>query len=179
MLAHSLEVDLLGTSFASRDYFRGALARGSAGNPRAYVSRVYESRAQGTFNFGITCAVHGGDPRGRPAGVLLASVTTDRTMGLPQTVDSRYVPVLVAPRESPSREPPTDYVILFHPAYDRGSHPVVFPAERAARFASQPLAADYHDPLGDHDPAYSGPWLAGSAPVSETPFLVVVQARSP
>jgi serine/threonine-protein kinase len=180
MLAHSLNPEVIGTRFDSRDYFRGAIAEDLArGDTCVHLSRVYESRAQAIFKFGISCVIHGAGQRA--AGVLLATVTTDRTMGLPQTVDSRYVPVLMAPREAPidPAEPPLgeEYVVLFHPAYEHGVDPVSFPAELVDRFERHPLDAAYRDPLGDRDPRYAGRWLAGSAPVPDTSFVVVVQVR--
>ena len=182
MLAQSLNSDLVGTKFDFRDYFRGAIEKGlAAGEPSAYVSHVYKSRAQAIFKFAITFAIRGTNADSPVAGLLHASVTTDRTMGLPQTVDSRYVPVLVAPREvlpqlvDSSRA--KEYVILFHPAYEHGADAVPYPARLAGGFKEAPLNDNYRDPVGDREPAYEGRWLAGSAPVPGTKFLVVIQVR--
>lgn len=182
MLAHSPDSDVVGTKFDFRDYFRGALEEGlAAGEPRAYVSHAYKSSTQGIFKFGITCAIHYSTGETRTVGLLLASVTTDKTMGLPQTIDSRYVPVLVAPREtrleSGDSSPVKEYIILFHPAYKHGADAVVFPARLACRFNEVSLHDNYRDPVGDRTPAYEGHWLAGSASIPNTGFFVVVQAR--
>ena len=36
---------------------------------------------------------------------------------------------------------------------------------------------DYRDPVGESNPAYPGPWLAGSARVPDTEFVVIVQVK--
>jgi hypothetical protein len=70
-----------------------------------------------------------------------------------------------------------EYVVLFHPAYEHGAEPVVFPTTLAGRFREAPLDDDYRDPLGDREPLYASRWLAGSAPVPDTSYFVVVQVR--
>jgi len=182
MLAHSPDSDVVGTKFDFRDYFRGALEENlAAGEPRVYVSHAYKSSTQGIFKFGITCVIRDSTGESRTVGLILASVTTDKTMGLPQTIDSRYVPVLVAPREtrlkSEDSSPVKEYIILFHPAYKHGADAVAFPARLACRFNEDPLHNNYRDPVGDRTPAYEGHWLAGSASIPNTGFFVVVQAR--
>ena len=182
MLAHSPDSDVVGTKFDFRDYFRGALEEGlAAGEPRAYVSHAYKSSTQGIFKFGITCVIRDSTGETRTVGLLLASVTTDKTMGLPQIIDSRYVPVLVAPREtrleSGDSSPVKEYIILFHPAYKHGADAVAFPARLARQFNEFPLHDNYRDPVGDQTPAYEDHWLAGSASIPNTRFFVVVQAR--
>ncbi len=143
---------------------------------------VYESRAQDIFKFGIACTILSTDNNSQIAGLLLATVTSDSTMGLPQTVDSRYIPVLVAPREvlsEPVQASQTmEYVVLFHPAYEHGADPVPFPARLADRFKEATLNDNYLDPLSDREPLYEGRWLAGSAPVPDSSFFIVVQVRS-
>lgn len=182
MVAHSPDSDVVGTKFDFRDYFRGALEEClAAGEPRVYVSHAYKSSTQGIFKFGITCVIRDSTGETRTVGLLLASVTTDKTMGLPQTIDSRYVPVLVAPREtrleSEAFSPVKEYIILFHPAYKHGADAVAFPARLACRFNEDPLHDNYRDPVGDRTQAYEGHWLAGSALIPNTGFFVVVQAR--
>lgn len=182
MLAHSPDSDVVGTKFDFRDYFRGALEEGLAtGEPRAYVSHAYKSSTQGIFKFGITCAIRDSTEATRTVGVILASVTTNKTMGLPQIIDSKYMPVLVAPREtsleSEDSSPVREYIILFHPAYKHGADAVAFPARLVRRFNKDPLHDNYRDPVGDQTPAYEGHWLAGSASIPNTGFFVVVQAR--
>jgi serine/threonine-protein kinase len=182
MLAHSPDSDVVGTKFDFRDYFRGALEEGlAAGEPMAYVSHAYKSSTQGIFKFGITCVIRDSTGETRTVGLLLASVTTDKTMGLPQTIDSRYVPVLVAPREtrleSEDPSPVKEYIILFHPAYKHGADAVAFPARLARQFNEDALHDNYRDPVGDQTPAYAGHWLAGLASIPNTRFFIVVQAR--
>ena len=172
-----------------RDYYRGALlsAKTKGGTP-VYVSRVYKAFADGLYKFGISAAVRDGD---RIVGAVVASVTTSPQMGLPQTEDNEFTTALLArsdPPEPGQAKPPdgaSEFLVLLHPAYERGTQPVWVSTGQAGTIgksiADNNIAENYHDPVVSLSAGvaekYGGRWVAGFAPVEDSEFIVVVQRR--
>ncbi|HMF16375.1 MAG TPA: protein kinase, partial [Gemmataceae bacterium] len=186
-------------NYQGRDYFHGALRRArKKGREAVHISRIYEATTDGLFRFGISAPVYKGE---KVVGVVVATVITDRTMGLDRLHDNRRKAVLYGPKDSNSpRErvsrlsPPSEFVILVHPAYHRGIDAVTFPAGKPpsarplpdveALHQPDPQQAftpeeagikDYVDPVGARDAEFEGRWLAGFAPVGNTELVVIVQ----
>jgi serine/threonine-protein kinase len=189
----------IGQSFRGRDYFRGALVHvHETGRAALHVSRVYRSKNDQLYKVGLSAPVRTSDRADAPLlGVVVATMTTDSTMGLAGLHDQRRKAVLIGPLDTnpADREPGPELgheerVILIHPAYHRGDTALGVPEGRVPVFAAgpggeleQPASAyaqgeeDYTDPVGAVDPHYAGRWLAGFAPVGNTEFLVGVQER--
>ncbi len=192
---------VLGENFSGRDYFQGALARrNQRGRASVHVSRVYLSRNDGMYKFAITAPIHArAGPDSPLLGVLAATLTTASTLGPLRLDDERRTAVLVGRRDPsppggpPRRGEPAEYVILLHPAYQRGVEPRQVPGERlraihqprpgsifrlpaSVRGADTAPAEDahYRDPLATEE---GGRWLAGFAPVGNTELAVIVQQR--
>jgi hypothetical protein len=189
MLAHSHTPRLIGETFSRRDYMRGALRLAKErGDAPVYISRIYLSESENLFKFGITRVVRTEGSTGDVIGVVLASITTSRTMGMPHIEDQRYVPVLVGRGDmnpAPEKQAPPEHMIVLHPSYpeakqlepDHGpGSPVAFPKDRLDVLMGGQFE-DYHDPTGNQYPDYRGRWLAGSAPVKNTEFVVIVQVK--
>jgi hypothetical protein len=150
-----------------------------------YVSRVFRAENDNLYKFGIAKTLRG--PEGNVLGVLVATVTTNTTMGQARLQDERRKAVLVGPLDTnPPHEDPNGhdlssrYMILIHPSYHRGDEAAPFPDDKL-RFMQreQREAGDdaYADPIAAHDATYSGRWLAGFAPVGDTEFMVIIQER--
>jgi hypothetical protein len=182
--------DIVGKNFRGRDYFQGGLrAHRAKGRTSAYISRVFLAENDNLYKFGISVPVRGRDAADAPLlGVLVATVTTDTTVGQANLQDPRRKAVLVGPLDSnPAHQDPGEdanpatYVILLHPSYHRGDEAVAFPHDKL-RFIKQPEVRqagddDYADPVASLDSAYGGRWLAGFAPVGNTEFMVIIQER--
>jgi serine/threonine-protein kinase len=184
-----------GVDFRSRDYFKGALRRegrrqaGGRESLPPYFSKVYRARSDRLYKFGISRAVRDG---GGIVGVVVASVTTSRSMGLPKMEGIASTTALLARmdpfylREKEREKDPDkgrdtdriamDNVILLHPAYDYGICPVGFP-EWPGVAIRRGVDGDYRDPLARRDKRYGGRWLAGFAEVPGTDFVVIAQRR--
>jgi hypothetical protein len=176
MLAITAGGNVVGMVFSHRDYHQGAIRLAEQKHTSGvHISRVFKSINDNLYKFGIAAPVRADhDPSAEVLGVLVATVTTDKTMGLPRRLhDERQNAVLLGVPEG--HAPGGDYVILMHPRYQPGAVPVPFPAGRLRLEGED----DYEDPVGSADPAYAGRWLAGFAPVRDTEFIVVVQQRSP
>jgi hypothetical protein len=195
------DVLFVGNDFSWRDYFaRCRRDRPLPGSAGVHISRVYRSRADQMFKFAISAPVWSGTAAdARLLGVLVASVPTGATLGLPHLHDERHKAVLVGRRDQggppgePQAEPAGgDHVILLHPAFERGDEAVAIDVPALSRLGTShagdeleppgPHAArtsdnDYRDPVAARDPIYAGRWLAGFAPVGNTEFVVVVQQR--
>ncbi|HYT90865.1 MAG TPA: serine/threonine protein kinase, partial [Gemmataceae bacterium] len=79
---------VVGMDFQGRDYFQGALRRArQTGRAAIHISRVFRSRNDDRYKFGIATVVHG--EQGKILGVVVATVTTNSTMGLLQLHDER------------------------------------------------------------------------------------------
>ncbi len=99
-----------GKDLRRRDYYQGALgsAKTEGGAP-VYISRVYKAFSDDLYKFGIAAAVRDGE---EIVGILTASVTTSRQMGLPETESDEFTTALVARKTRFSRRenplpPPT------------------------------------------------------------------------
>ncbi len=141
--------DTEGIDFRGRNYLK--ILSGVSGT---YISQVFESLADELYKFGISAWVrHDGDN----VGVVVATITTSRKMGLPEIEESRFVTALLARRDSSivpgeTRKVPesaSDFVILLHPGYERGIEPVWFPKKYLSAVESG-FAGDYVDPV--HEP---------------------------
>ena len=179
--------------YGPRDYFKGALLHPAA-DP-VHVSAAYESRIDGNLKFALSAAVR--DAAGRVLAVLVVSSMTDATLGVSNLqADARKVVVVGpldpnrAPDQPRSFPPDTRHVVVLHPAYRHGQAATAWTDARLdARTAAHagedlrpraeawPLGGVYFDPVGRRDGRYSGPWVAGLAPVGHTGFFVLVQSR--
>ena len=173
-----------------RDYYKSArlLAKTRGGTP-VYVSRVYKAFLdEQLYKFGVSAAVRDGD---KIVGAVVASVTTSPQMGLPQTENSEFTTALLARGDPPERGRPwppdgaSEFLVLLHPAYERGTQPVWISTGQAGRIgksiADNNIAENYHDPVvslsAEVAEKYGGRWVAGFAPVENSEFIVVVQRR--
>lgn len=190
MLAHSFAPELVGEDFSFRDYMKRALGEAleSGGTP-GYVSRLYHSQSQGFFKFAIAQAVRAEGSNGEIIGVITTSITTSRTMGLQEILDPRYKVVLVGrwdPNPAPGEPTPSShFLIVLHPSYpevqkrrvgEPPAEPIPFP-EELEHVLHGGTFEDYRDPVANEYPEYNGRWLAVSAPVKGTEFVVIVQVR--
>ncbi|MEE8349168.1 MAG: protein kinase [Acidobacteriota bacterium] len=175
-----MSADTEGIDFRGRDYFEG-LNRVSG----TYVSQVFKALSDQLYKFGISAWV---EHKGENVGVLVATVTTSPQMGLPDTEDQGLVTALLARRDrfvvpGETGTPPeeaSDFILLLHPAYQRGIEPVWFPRDYLAAVQSG-SAADYQDPVGSQNGGavqrYEGRWVASFAPVADSEFVVLAQQR--
>jgi serine/threonine-protein kinase len=176
MLAITAGRNVVGQVFKHRDYYQGAIRLAEQKHTSGvHISRVFRSVNDDLFKFGISAPVRAEhDPAAPVLGVLVATVTTDKTMGLPRRLhDKRQNAVLLGVAEQSI--PGSEYVILMHPRYESGAEPVRCPGARVTTEAVD----DYEDPVGVIYPEYAGRWIAAFAPVRDTEFRVVVQQRSP
>jgi hypothetical protein len=160
---------VVGDDFHERDYFRGAVARSSRKEAeRVHLSRVFTSKNDGLDKLAVSIAF--APAKGGGWWVLGATIPTDATLGLGGLHDDRRKAVLLAPREEGG------HVVLVHPGYVAREPSVPFPEDRLRR-AGAGFAPDdnYLDPVAARHPDYAGRWLAGFAPVPDTPLVVVVQ----
>ncbi len=166
-------VDLRDERLDWRDYFGGAATHGSAA--RAWVSRGYVSRADGTARFAVALAVR--DAGGALRGVVAGGVDSAVALGSLTLIDPGEpgrIASLLARRDRERRDDPLpdDWMVLLHEGVAHGSVHRPIPA-RAATPAARAQDDDYRDPV----PGFEGRWLAGLAPVPGTPFVAVVQTR--
>jgi tRNA A-37 threonylcarbamoyl transferase component Bud32 len=195
---------IISRNYSGRDYFRIAmrLARES-GKTLVHISRVFRAENDGLYKFAISAPVRSGPgPDSAVLGVIAATITTRSTLGRHRLDDKRRQVVLVSrsdpnpPRSGGVRAPGLyEYLILFHPVYDRGNVPIGVP-DPWFRAVHQPHPGDefelppdrgtdpvqaindnYQDPLGMTYPDYRGRWLAGFAPVGNTELGVIIQQR--
>ena len=127
-----MDPDSEGQDFRARDYYEGAVLPSASG---AYVSRVFRAVTDELFKFGVSVRV---TRDGQTIGVVAATVTTDARMGLAELENESFVTSVLALRDShlmpgETGRPPagaSSYVILLHPAYQRGTEPKWFPGDR-------------------------------------------------
>ena len=171
--------DTEGVDFSGRDYFERVNDRSGA-----YVSQVFKALSDDLYKFGISTSLQ---HNGENVGIVVATVTTSRQMGLPGIEEPGFVTALLARRDSflvagetgTSPEGASDFVILLHPGYERGIEPEWFPEEYLSEVESR-FAEDYRDPvasLHEESEEYGGRWLASFAPVAGSEFVVLVQRR--
>jgi serine/threonine-protein kinase len=188
----------LGENFESRDYFKGMPAHLAAGGGgTAHVSAAFLASVDRHAKFVVCRPIQ---EKGRFLGMIAMAMGTHPNMGLDNLHDEDRNVVLIAPWD-PSRRAtdpvmiwpsPPNYVLFLHPGYKNPSEDPVairlpeLPAAGIRKCPEDLLASDsgkargiwdYADPFAAKDPAYSGHWLAGMAPVGNTGFLVLVQQR--
>lgn len=201
--ANPTDQEVIGRSYAGRDYFLGARRKGP-GSP-VHVSRVFKSLADGMHKVALSTAIRDPDRPGDGCrGVITVSITTGPVLGLPQPRDNQRKAVLVGrldtadPRTADLEEPQErEYLILVHPAYRVGQEPVESNTRKLRVLLEREHSSDefqvwdaahlgnpedyrdedYRDPVAGQDGALAGRWLAGFAPVGNTEFVVIVQQR--
>jgi len=176
-------VDAEGFDFKARDYYRGLLA---SSGPGAHVSQAFRAVTDQLFKFAVSTWVVGEDQR---VGIVVATVTTDARMGLPEINNESVVTAVLARRDpnplpgevGPSQADASPYVILLHPWYTQGVEPRWLPEEYLDDLQDGE-AEPYRDPIaslgGRASAVYGGTWVATFAPVPDSEFVVMVQQRS-
>lgn len=159
--------NIIGGRFDYRDYYKGLFRDlNRPDGDSAYISRVFRSKADDRYRFGISALVRDGD---EILGMVLATVPTGSTLGSLRLTGEQRTAVLVGRRDTNRPDSPPDEeknVLLIHPAYSKpGAEPIEVDLPETDRENS------YDDPL------LPGPWLAGFAPVGDTEFVVIVQQR--
>lgn len=180
-----------------RDYYLGPLRQAAMGSgDSVHVSRVYQSIDDGLYKFAISRVVR--DTNGTVVAVIAAAVGTTSTEGRLGLTTAQRKTVLVGrcdTNQPVSGRAPTnalpDYVIMLHPAF-RAREPAVPIRHRQlqalmetggtsgpAELVNDGANRDglFRDPVAARHPQYLGRWLAGFAPVTGTPFVVIYQTR--
>ena len=172
--------------FPWRDYFRGASGKKDGA---AYVSRVYHSHLAGEYyKFAIAVPIWDGADL---SGVLVATVLTDSAEETLLPGDAPQKAALIGRWDGNSPDKPTAGVrtdkhtpgqrlILLHSAYERGHVAAEVHNEKlfdADEFRRNRYCLDdrYEDPVTRAKTNDAVRWLAASAPVGGTEFVVVVQ----
>jgi serine/threonine-protein kinase len=184
-------------NFAWRDYFQGAARLGSRGAHGSYVSRAFQSEANGHYRVAISAPVFGLD--GRWLGVITGMLGTGQALGSLRLSDmsvGRRGAVLAALRDRSREEPegaPEEYVVLMHDSLQDGAavpvegEPAQMLSEARRRLPALEgeqlqmpdpwptvLSEHHHDALSGRDET----WLAAYAPVGYTGLGVIVQTRT-
>ncbi len=180
--------------FGWRDYFKGAAQLGRQGKNAVYISRAYTSHSDQTVRFSLVVPIY--DGQGTWLGALQAAVTSDDALGDlvlrdPDVKDRTAVLVSRRDRELETSALPDDWFVLLHEGLQDGSSHAMANRGALARLPQRSEGAAYVPqlvtssvpPLRDDDhldpiPGFDGTWLAGIAPVGDTPFAVIVQTRS-
>jgi len=180
------------TDRSFRDYYRGPLRAANLGtNDSVHFSRVYESFDDGLYKFGLTKVVR--TEEGRITAIVGAMVSTTSTEGNIGLTTPRRKTVLVgacdtnSPLEKTATQKPLpDFVIMLHPAFRSREPAVPIQHPNISRLLNGSSGEDltlfdrdsrYRDPVARRHPQYLGRWLAGFAPVRDTPFLIIFQTR--
>jgi tRNA A-37 threonylcarbamoyl transferase component Bud32 len=179
----------LGKDYGFRDYFQGAL-HAEAGE--VHVSHVYLSENDKLFKFALSSPIRRPRSDDPPLGVLVATVATDSSFGLPYLHDEHRKAALVGPLDPPRSQaatpsPARREVILVHPAYsDPGKRAVTVDNVGLRSVQAERRRDGLHYPLGDQavaddeaffDPIFGDRWLAAFAPVPDSEFVVIVEQR--
>jgi eukaryotic-like serine/threonine-protein kinase len=184
--------EYLGKNFGFRDYFAGAKRLGERGQRGVYAGRAYWSEADDKFKISLSAPVLDSDDRW--LGVISVTIFTDVSLGSLRSRESgRQMAVLAGLRDRNRGETalPADYMVLVHDKLDQGRSIALSssrlgelmrtadPSNEWGQFRAygpeRTLTDDQHaDPV----PGFEGPWLAGFAPVGNTPHAVIVQTRS-
>jgi hypothetical protein len=183
-----------------RDYFRGAMELGARGLSSAYVAPAFRSESHGWLAFAISVPVR--DSHGALLGIFVATLNANAAFGPVRLEDSeeseRITTSLLGPRgvdrasalAGPGAARPSDFNFVVHPGIEAGTEYTLPTANAAAlraafgapappgkqfvmRYVPSLKTWDYRDPI----PGFDGSWLAASAPVGATGFVVVVQTR--
>jgi serine/threonine-protein kinase len=169
--------DFVGADLSPRDYVRGPLASGLV-----HVSKVFPSRYDGLLKWAVSVPVHeSAAPDARILGVLVGTVTTAGV--IPGWPDDRARKVVLVAQWDPNPRQgdpvllssPPERVLVLHPGFRRGDVPLAFDGPGLGRAPGK--HGLYFDPMRRRDWRWSGPWLAGFAPVGDTGFVVLVQSR--
>jgi hypothetical protein len=188
-LARSPELaNFLGKDYGFRDYFQGAI---QAKTGEVHVSNVYLSENDKLYKFALSSPIRQ-DSSSPPLGVLVATVATDSSFGLPYLHDKRRKAALVGPLD-PTRDdvakpsPSATEVILVHPAYMQpGKRAVAIDNARLREVGAGRRGRQLSDSTSDqevagddtfYDPVYGDRWLAAFAPVPDSQFVVIVEQR--
>jgi serine/threonine-protein kinase len=176
--------DFTGLYFDWREYFAGAARLGRTGARGVHVSRPYVSTADGTTRFSLVAPVYddGEDGDGRWLGVLEGAVDSATALGALTLIDPderQRIAAVVARRDRERREDPLpdDWLVLLHDGVARGSHHLMDGRGALATLGAAARGAVSADDHRDPIPGFAGRWLAGVAPVGDTPFAVIVQTR--
>lgn len=182
--------DYFQTRFDHRDYFHGARRHAMQGFRRAYVSRAFQSKADGMYKIGIAWPVV--DDGDQFLGALVATVATDPTFGSLNFKGEDRSAVLAAQLEQAADDMNSipKRIVLLHEGLAHGQYvPVDHPKLR--QFGASPgrdqlavgppsplvFADDYQDPVMAGLARKGGAWLAGFAQVGDTDLVVIVQTR--
>ncbi|HWB13438.1 MAG TPA: serine/threonine protein kinase [Pirellulales bacterium] len=179
----------LGKDYSFRDYFRGAV---HAKTGEVHVSHVYLSENDRLYKFALSSPIRRDVQDAPLLGVLVATVATDSSFGLPHLHDQRRKAALVGPLDPvrgqlESQTAARSEVILVHPAYTLPGTRAV-PVENVRLRGVQAVIIDgrLRYPAGEQavegdeafwDPIYGDRWLAAFAPVPDSQFVVVVEQR--
>jgi predicted Ser/Thr protein kinase len=179
----------LGKDYSFRDYFRGAV---HAKTGEIHVSHVYLSENDRLYKFALSSPIRGAQEDAPLLGVLVATVATDSSFGLPYLHDQRRKAALVGPldpvrAEAASHTGASPEVILVHPAYTLpGTRAVAVENVRLRGVQALIVDGRLRYPAGEQavdgdeafwDPVYGDRWLAAFAPVPDSQFVVVVEQR--
>jgi hypothetical protein len=181
-------LDFAGQLFDWREYFAGGARLGRVGKRGVHISRAYTSVADGTTRFALMTPVYG--TNGRWLGLLQGAVGTATALGTVTPIDPdepHRISTVVARRDrDKSSDPlPSDWLVLLHDGVTRSSRHQMDDRGALASLPAKPTGApaatsthalsddNYRDPIA----GFEGRWLAGVAPVGETPFAVIVQTR--
>jgi tRNA A-37 threonylcarbamoyl transferase component Bud32 len=179
--------DFLGKDYGFRDYFQGAV-HAKAG--QVHVSHVYLSENDRLYKFALSSPIRRRGPDDPPLGVLVATVATDSSFGLPHLHDEHRKAALVGPLD-PTRSAQAQLtvpeVILVHPAYtEPGKRAVAVESVLLRSVQAERTGGKLHYPAGEQavagdeafrDPIYGDRWLAAFAPVPDSQFVVIVEQR--
>lgn len=181
---------VLGKSYLFRDYLRGGLALGQQGARAVHVSRAFATEADGRTKFFFSTPLYA--QAGGMVGVMGASVPSDSTLGSADLSGSA-IGVIISPRDRSREEAdgplPDDYVYVVHPGLAQGRQVVFGDGDKRGLREARELSCEGErgipgpacvvaDPnFRDAVPGYEGRWLAGLAPITGSPFVMVVQTR--
>jgi hypothetical protein len=175
--------------FSGRDYFRGGVALGAAGE--VYVSRAFHSSvlADGRVKYAYATPVR--SARGELLGLLVATRHADASFARlrlgGRVGNDQWVTLLAPADDGDAAEPVPRYYVLAHSGLDEGRRSVIAPA-MAQRLAQRfgpgrpraldepnegPIAVtDYRDPVS----GFEGAWYAAFAGVGNSGYVVAVQS---
>jgi serine/threonine protein kinase len=200
--------EYLTRTFEFRDYFRGARHLGEKvckvqqgkrpgpGTRRAHLARAFTSEADGHFEFAISAPLC---VKGQWAGVIVASVATDKVLGAVRVLDDRTsrIAAVLGPRDRDRKEAhgplPDDITFIVHPGLAHGAmqrllQPAPTTLRKALgisshddesaglgklRYAVPFRVDDYRDPIE----GFEGAWSAVFAAADESGYIVAVQSR--
>ncbi len=157
---------------SSRDYFLGARRLTNAPQGTVHFSRLYKSKDDDKFKFGISAVVRENrSAEAKPIGIVTLMINTgsaEKNLGLNFPGQSI---VLLAPPDPEDKDQglrhadTNDYFVFFHPGLGNGGQ-VAGPVN-----VTRLLRRGWY-----RDPVVGGPVLTGVSVVSGTPYLLVIQS---